>query len=99
VYCTACFLQLFNAADPALADLDDTPDHMGADLTASRHEAWEQLVIDKVCWSKSPIQVLHAFMHRACMWAALRLSGCRRSCAHTLMAQGAADQWCQYMGR
>jgi hypothetical protein len=43
-----CLLQLFNAADPAMADLDDTPDYMGADLTASRHDAWEQLVIDKV---------------------------------------------------
>lgn len=40
--------QLFNSVDPALADLDDTPDHMGADLMASRHDAWEQLVIDKV---------------------------------------------------
>lgn len=39
---------LFNSVDPALADLDDTPDHMGADLMASRHDAWEQLVIDKV---------------------------------------------------
>lgn len=47
---TCCVLhpQLFNSVDPALADLDDTPDHMGADLMASRHDAWEQLVIDKV---------------------------------------------------
>lgn len=41
-------LQLFNAADPALADLDETPDHMGADLMASRHDAWEELVMSKV---------------------------------------------------
>jgi hypothetical protein len=45
---SAGLLQLFNSVDPALADLDDTPDHMGADLMASRHDAWEQLVIDKV---------------------------------------------------
>jgi hypothetical protein len=42
------FLQLFNQADPALADLDETPDHMGADLMASRHDAWEELVMSKV---------------------------------------------------
>lgn len=41
-------MQLFNSIDPALADLDETPDHEGADLMASRHDAWEQLVIDKV---------------------------------------------------
>ena len=41
-------LQLFNQADPALADLDETPDHMGADLMASRHDAWEELVMSKV---------------------------------------------------
>ena len=43
-----CSWQLFNAADPALADLDETPDHMGADLTASRHDAWQELCMSKV---------------------------------------------------
>jgi hypothetical protein len=41
-------LQLLNAADPSLADLDDTPDHMGADLTASRQDAWDELCMAKV---------------------------------------------------
>jgi hypothetical protein len=43
-------LQVLNAADPSLADLDDTPDHMGADLMASRHDAWEELCMSKVRW-------------------------------------------------
>lgn len=44
-------LQLLNAADPSLADLDDTPDHVGAGLMASRHDAWEELCMSKVRWS------------------------------------------------
>jgi hypothetical protein len=58
VRCSACLPhprrrltgpQLFNMVEPAAADLDDTPDHMGADLTASRHDAWQELVTSKVC--------------------------------------------------
>lgn len=60
--CAAVFganMQLFNAADPAAADLDDTPDHMGEDLMASRHEAWEELCVSKVSQHTCTPSLLH----------------------------------------
>lgn len=46
--CTlCCFLQLFNSVDASELDLDDTPDHAGANLMSTRHEAWQELCIAK----------------------------------------------------